>query len=206
MPVPNKITPEEKLLHIIENTKKNKNTVSPGGTGRSFFNSIDFRSLIGIVKIDPKHLTLRDLNKVLIFVAVIFTLFAFSYLSGEKRFIQDRLSNMRNIEIKKDPLSIDLNNGNKLDASSYVAGTLSKNPFHMLPVDTEPVDKKVVETKEFTLVGILWSDRAQAIIEDPVTNKTYMVYEGDTIDEYKIDEITQTEVKLTSQYGEKILR
>ncbi|MFH1837460.1 MAG: hypothetical protein ABH862_05045 [Candidatus Omnitrophota bacterium] len=206
MAIQNKITPEEKLLHIIENTKHGKPNVPSGGTKSSPFGFIDISSILRVIKIDPKHLTLKDANKVLILLGIILTFFAFYYLAGEKDFIQNRLTALKGMEIKKDRLSIDLDSGNKLDAASYKAGTLKNNPFHLLPVDTDSTEKKAVVTIELNLVGILWSDMAQAIVEEPAANKTHMVYVGDFIENYKVEEITQTEVKLVSEHGEKILR
>ena len=73
-------------------------------------------------------------------------------------------------------------------------------------------DVKKAETAEekiktsFKLVGIIWSDRPQAIIEDEATNKNYLVYEGDAIDKFTVSKIAQDEVKLIAEDGETILK
>jgi len=211
MTVPNKLTPEEKLLHIIENTKTAGQSNSPSGAGRKGFHipSLKLGSLSSIMKsfkINPKQLSLRDANKVLIVFGTIATIFAFFYIAKEGKFVQEKMSDLKNMDIRQDPLSIDMSNSGRPNESSYIAGTLKNNPFHLLPATDEVVEKKAVETTDFTLVGILWADRAQAIIEDVAANQTYMVYEGDSIDNYKVVQITQTEVKLVSEFGEKILQ
>lgn len=115
------------------------------------------------------------------------------------------MSELRATPIKENSLSIDLG-VDRPNASSYVTGTQKNNPFHLLPVEETAVEKKETETTDLKLVGILWSDSAQAIVEDPASAKTYMVYQGDMIENYKVEEITQTKVRLVSEYGEKILQ
>lgn len=211
MTAPNKLTPEEKLLHIIENTKVAGQDNNLSGSVKKGFHmpSLNLGSLSSIVrslKINPKHLSLRDANKVLIVFSVFVTIFAFFYIAKESKFVQQKMSELRNMDIKQEPLSIDMSNSGRPNESSYIAGTLKNNPFHLLPTTDEVVEKKEVETIDLNLVGILWSDSAQAIIEDVTANQTYMVYEGDSIENYKVVQITQSEVKLVSEFGEKILQ
>ncbi|MBU1083550.1 MAG: hypothetical protein KKG84_00520, partial [Candidatus Omnitrophica bacterium] len=157
------------------------------------------------IKIDPKHFSLKDINKVLIGLSVIASIFAVFYLAKESGFVKKRMSELRATPIKENSLSIDLG-VDRPNASSYVTGTQKNNPFHLLPVEETAVEKKETETTDLKLVGILWSDSAQAIVEDPASAKTYMVYQGDMIENYKVEEITQTKVRLVSEYGEKILQ
>ncbi|MDD4957015.1 MAG: hypothetical protein PHH49_04660 [Candidatus Omnitrophica bacterium] len=56
------------------------------------------------------------------------------------------------------------------------------------------------------LVGIFWSDRPQAVVEDTGSNKSYMIYEGENIGKYKVEKITDRHVYLRSNDGEAILR
>lgn len=56
-----------------------------------------------------------------------------------------------------------------------------------------------------SLVGILWAEKPQAIIEDRSSAKTYLVYEGDPLDKYVVKKITQNQVELRSENENKIL-
>lgn len=54
-----------------------------------------------------------------------------------------------------------------------------------------------------TLLGIVLDDRAQAIIQDKKTQKSYFLYKGNSIGEIKVEDILESKVILSYQ-GEKI--
>lgn len=203
-----KITPEEKLLHIIEgsqNTDKSSlNKADKEKERPSLFRSVDLSALFD--KADFKKITLRGVNKVLAGLSAILTLLLVVYLLNNQEYMRARFEEIKTKRIKKEALQLDVEQKGMPDVSSYISDTTKRNPFHLLPFVEKARPKGPEETINLRLVGILWSDRSQAIIEDSVSKKTFMVYEGDTIDKYTVKEITQTEVKLSSQDGDKILR
>jgi cell division protein FtsL len=76
--------------------------------------------------------------------------------------------------------------------------------------DDEDIDKVVKEdvpkkdiAKDLTLLGIIEGEVNQAIIEDKEAKKTFFLYKGDTLGEFKIYDIKEGSVTLDYK-GEKI--
>ena len=67
-------------------------------------------------------------------------------------------------------------------------------------------EKSYSSLSHLSLVGILWTDRPQAIIEDEKRQKTYLAYEGDMVNEYKIKKITQSQVEISYNGQDEILK
>lgn len=197
-----RITPEEKLLNIIE---------SPGaarkiGTRRKFkvqgFLS-GWKSVLSD-KINFQKISLRDINKLLLSATVIATLIFVVYFIKEERHLRIKFDDLSKGNIKGEEIwgkQKDISN-----ISSYLADTEKNNPFHILPFGRGPKSIKQIQKSEFKLVGIIWSDTPQAIIEDSLSKKTYVVYEGDTIGESKVGKISKNETILLTKDGKKTLR
>ena len=195
------VTPEEKLLHIIE--KPNGNTKLAAKKKVRVRLSLNFVSRLK--NIDFRRLSLRSVNKALVWVSVIATLVLVFYFVKEEKTLQERGKFASTIVEKKDfAYLVDIKE--ELPAlSSYMAYIEENNPFHVLPMIKKPV--KVKEPPfALTLVGIFWSDRPQAVIEDGNTQKNYFVYTGDIVGKYTVSKITQNEVQLVSEDGDKTLR
>ncbi len=62
------------------------------------------------------------------------------------------------------------------------------------------------QLKNLKLVGIIWSDKPQAIIENTVENKTLLLNIGDQMDKVKIMKIYQDKVILGADGQEWELR
>ena len=207
----NKVTPEEKLLHIIENSpdtgklslKKAMNSASgktddPAGSFRK--NPLAFLN-----KLDPRNMTLHGINKLFIGICVIATAVIVFYYVRDIQHIDIKFDYFKKTaEARKSPFRTDT----KQDipaAAKYLAATEKSNPFHILPVIEKP-RKKIKQELNLKLVGILWSDRPQAVLEDEITQKNFMVYEGDTVDKFTVKKITANDVLLVSEDGETTLK
>lgn len=202
-----KITPEEKLLHIIEKPEeidKLKINMKNRKDKLSLLKSNGPAAIFG--KIDLKKISLRGVNKILIWLSIIVTLSLIAYFIRGERLIQIRLEDLKKEGLEKGAFSIAKRQKHIPDLSSYISETEKNNPFHVLPITDKAETEELEQKIDLTLVGIIWSHKPQAIIEDTVSKKNFLVYEGDTVDKYKIIEINQTEVKLTSEDGEKTLR
>ncbi len=205
-----KITPEEKLLQLIEGTHdidklSLKKTDKPVGRPFHFkpVNPLPFLNKVFF----GKKITLRTIIKIMLGVCVIFTLFLIFYIAREEQVIQTRFRELQNKKIDLEPLELNLTEKETPDVSTFVNDTTQKNPFHLLPfAEDEETDTIVQEATNLQLVGILWSNKAQAIVEDSTEKKTYVVSVGDLIKEYTVSKITQTEVTISSKTGDKILR
>ncbi|MFH1846356.1 MAG: hypothetical protein ABH869_02230 [Candidatus Omnitrophota bacterium] len=203
-----KITPEEKLLHLIEGSQEynklyNKKKVSAKTGSFLFFSGKSPFHLYSL-----KNLSLRTAVKLLISISIIATIIVAVYLTKDNDIVREKIRSLQAGEIKTEFMDIDIKQKGMPDQSTFYESTKENNPFHMIPYteDTPAVQEYAEEKMELQLVGILWSDESQAIIEDGISGNTYVVSAGDTIDVYTITEITQTEVILKSQNGKKILK
>jgi len=195
------VTPEEKLLHIIE--KSDGNSKLAGKKKVRAHLSLNFISRLK--NIDFRRISLRSINKTLVWISVIATLVLVFYFVKEEKTLQEKGKLASTIVEKKDFPYLVETKGELPALSPYMMYIEKNNPFHVLPMIKKPV--KVKEPPfALTLVGIFWSDRPQAIIEDGNTQKNYFVYTGDKVGKYRVSKITQNEVKLVSEDGEKTLR
>jgi len=196
MEQPRKISSEEKLLHVIEKP----NNIDKLNLSKK--NNLPKKKTRG--KISFKKFTLRSLNKILIVVGVLAAAtIAFSFVD-EDRTLQNRFKDLL-ATIEREPFDLDKKRESIPDSETYVLNTRKNNPFHILPfVKKQKV--KVITKIDLKLVGILWSDNPQAIIEDSISKKNYLLFVGDTVEKFLVKEITQNEVKLVSETEEKILR
>ncbi len=197
-----RLTPEEKLLHIIEKPDEahkiglnKKKGFLKRGKGLGLFK-----------KISPKKITLHGINKIIISVSVIATIALVILFMQNEKMMTERFGDLKK-DIQKETFRLSETKEEKIDLATYLEDTEKKNPFHVLPVVKKIDILKEEEPKiELKLVGIIWSDKPQAIIEDDATKKNYLLFEGDAIDKYTVEKITKTQVKLVSEDAEKILR
>jgi len=230
----NKVTAEEKLLHVIENGKKNSDNEYPIKTDKSnpssdensnttkdapieetpstrfkiplFLSQIKFLS-IDFTNIDIRKISLATVNKILIVVAAICTIaFAF-YILGEKQNVSERIDDLASMKIEKNSMPISTDKPNLPKINEYIAETQKNNPFHLLPEnEIKTIDEIIEKPLNLKLVGILWADNAQAIIEDLNSEKTFIVEDGDVVGDYNVVKISQLEVILDDNGTEKILK
>ena len=208
-----KITPEEKLLHLIENSGSGQNGSSLKknvGKKRKLIDlkPINFPNVFSgfFLKLDIRKIGLKTVNKILIGVSLALSIIFLFQWAKEKVLIQKRFDALRTVSSNPKDDRLDLQQTGAPDAADYIAVSEKNNPFHLLPVKEEEMTTEITLATEFKLVGILWSDQAQAIIEDSSSEQTFLVSEGDTIDKYTIVKITKTEVTLHADDGDKILQ
>lgn len=196
-----KLTPEEKLLHVIE---------KPGDIKKMDLKKRGNASKLGIPpailkSLDPGKMTLQGVNKFLISIGALATIILVFLFVKSERFMQTRFEDLKE-NIGKRGFELAKDEGNIPDHSTYIARTGQNNPFHVLPDIQKMMAEEAKKQVKLKLVGIIWSDTPQAILEDENTKKNYLVYEGDTVDKYEISEINQNEVKILADEGEVVLR
>ena len=201
-----KLTPEEKLLHIIEKPERiDMLTGKKGKKGIVAF-PLPGKGLLGMIGgASSKRFTLRGVNKLIVCLSVILTAALVFFFIRDERNMETKLESLKKGLVKSEEFQL----GKKQvlpDMAIYIKETEKNNPFHVLP-ETKKVEKKEpVSTSNLKLVGIIWSNFPQAMIEDESNGKNYSVYIGDTLDKYTVIDITPNTVKLSSENGEKTLR
>lgn len=195
------VTPDEKLLNIIEKTGDGNKAIK---VKKSKIELKRFFDSIGVV---VRKISLHGVNKLLIWVSIIATASLAFYFFKEEKKLEDKFEVVTNqFSEKESSYSFDMKK-DMPDLRTYLSETERNNPFHVLPEITKPKKKEEPLASQLSLVGIIWSsDRPQAIIEDKTKAQNHLVYEGDVVEKYTITKITKTEVILTSEDGEKTLR
>ncbi len=208
-----KITPEEKLLHLIENSGNDQKKTSLKKTvGKKKKNaslkSINFSTVFSgfSFKTDLKKIGFRTVNKILVGVSLLLTIVFLIQWSKEKAIIQKGFDLINVKPAAKESDRLKLLQSETPTESAYLAATEKNNPFHLLPVQEKIETTEITLATEFKLVGILWADNVQAIIEDSTAEQTYVVSVGDPLDKYTVSQITKTEVILHGENGDKILQ
>lgn len=197
----NNITPEEKLLRIIENSQVSKRKVAleRGKGGRGRIKDITERlKRLHIDKEKFKHIDLAVFNKAMLIVCVAITLFLFF------DFIRVRAHLDRRFEkILKEALALDVRSEEVSFSSSDINDTMAlagkRNIFSFIPV--APVvmeDPNALNVSDIVaslkVVGILWSDNPQVMIEDTRDQRTYFLNTGEQIGELKVKSIFKDKV------------
>lgn len=196
-----KTTPEEKLLHIIENPDKaNKFNKGPKGGAPQ-----QRQSRSGLKKARVRKISLQGVNKILIGISIIVTITLIVLFIKNEKTMEIKFENLK-ATIEEEAFKLSKSKEDFPDISHYLVDVGKNNPFQLLGQMQQPKAKEVKTRINLKLVGIIWSDIPQAIIEDESANKTYMVFQGDVLDKFTVEEITPNEVKLVSEDGETMLR
>ena len=206
-----KLTPEEKLLRIIEDS-------ASGGKRHKLFESYkkkapDLKVLIAEVKKFRlnretfKKLNLRSANRIVVGACVCFTLFLiFSFISDNIYYKRsfEKLRSEASVESVSNKVFPDID----VTESELVKETGQRNMFSFLPPKAEAAVTTEVPTviTDFKLVGILWSDKPQAMIEDTKEQKTYFLSAGEKIKEVAVKRILRNKVILDKDGQEWDLR
>lgn len=203
-----KVTPEEKLLHLIENpTSKTKKQFKPPFKRKGPFKLSRLSRVIKEfwLKRRVKILTLKFTNKVLIGLSIIVTLFiVFDFIVGNRdvRGLYLIEKGLLPSELKADKIA------ESLPLSDYLDEIKRRDIFVSIekefPTYEEGEEITLASLAEsLVLVGILWSDVPQVMIEDTILNKTYILNEGDSINNILIKDILKDRVILSYQ-GEEM--
>ena len=203
------MTPEEKLLKIIEGPVPEK-AASPriiGGKPAGF----SFDTLIGQVKAfrlnfdSLKNFDLAKINKAAVVLCAVSTVFLLFYFVREGFAFRDRFN-----KVKADALlltskeearpSLDMNISDLMASAAkrnIFTSSLQSGMGSTQEVDSEPaVSAEAAEASgvNLKLVGIIWSDNPQAMLEDSKEQKTYLVSAGDSIGALKVNKILSNKV------------
>ncbi len=202
------ITPEEKLLKIIESpdthkqrislaqNKRNKSAGMPGSWLKKF--SIDKEKL--------KRFNLKTANKILAGICVVWTVFSVSDFFKLKIQLDNRYKKII------DGAAVSPAEPRRLFIPDVQLNSLQeqirkRDIFTFLPklevTEAAAVNDEIANLK---LVGVIWSDNPQAMIEDLAGKGTYLVNQGEKIGELKVKKIFKEKVILSKEDKEWQLR
>ncbi len=219
----NKESSDEKLLKLIEGSVAAKQQGRSGAArqpalalkiNRFAFKKPDFKQLLKI------RFDLPLVNKMAFSAAGVLTMiFFYNLISGQKKVNADLFfASLRVKEIVLPESPSDKKGF--LSAAEYLSGIERRNIF-LAPGQkpSEEVRAKEIQTvkieemlKDLKLVGIIWSDNPEAIIESAVDGRTSLVKKGDTAGSAKarVKEITRAsailEIETDGQKQEYELR
>ncbi len=189
------ITPEERLLKIIEN---------PAGVEKKTLPRLDktagaladwLKHLWSSAGGERPRLDMRTVNKALVIICVCVTLYAVIYFIKESSGL-DRKFN----KIISGPAApaVKEKEAVALKTEEPPARLAARNIFTLVPKE-KPIVRADLSGKavELKLVGILWSDSPQAMIEDTREQKTLLVSKGDKIGSVSVKDIFMNKIVLT---------
>lgn len=214
--VAEKHTPEERLLKIIEKKgasvdsgeREIKKQKANFDRKRWFFSFKNMR--FSDLSLEPPAFTLQFVNKMLIAAAILVSLvFLFDFLRDKgglrKRFVSvTGVPTISESAVKEDP-------GIKINLATVLKETRTRNMFTLTPETIFKEKKEKSERirkdiRDLKLVGILWSNSPQAMIEDVKNSKTYLLSTGDVISRWTVSRIDRDKVVLSGEEGEMDLR
>jgi type II secretory pathway component PulC len=198
------ITPEERLLGIIENpniakkiipSQENKLAV----VAKQSFKDFSAKALIAKLK---DRINLHNVSRVMLGVCLAVTLlwvFDFVRMSNhfKGRFLQAGLNASAPASYQSTLSAADLNYSEALELAK------NRNIFNPQGVAEKVEGQAVVQpTDNFKLVGIMWSSSPQAMIEDTKEQKTYLLGEGESVGQSQVKKIMRDKVILVKDGNE----
>lgn len=200
------LTPEEKLLKIIENPglvekKKAGPVIKNVDALKGWFKSFDIKSII------PKRVDIKTANKILAVLCVLFTLFLISDLLGGKVAFKRKLDKIL-AGTAATGAAVKKANVPEVKMDELIAESKKRSMFTLEPPKEKPIARSDIsgQAVELKLVGILWSENPQAMIEDTKAQKTYLVSAGDKIGTVNVKSILMNKVVLSKDTEEWDLR
>ncbi|MCX5687013.1 MAG: hypothetical protein NTW09_06130 [Candidatus Omnitrophica bacterium] len=199
------LTPEEKLLKIIENPgmveKKKALPITRNIDAlRSWFATFDIKAII------PKRVDIKTVNKVLAVLCILATLFLISDLLNGRVVFKRKLNKI----LAGTAVSAVAGRTTIPDVKpeDLIAGTKKRNIFTLEAEKAKPISRSDIAgaAVELKLVGILWSENPQAMVEDTKAQKTYLVSAGDKIGTVNVKSILIDKVVLSKDTEEWDLR
>lgn len=201
-----KITPEEKLLKVIENPLNLKGkppSAIMGGSKDFIFRWLrDFKQ-----KKFKVFISLKNVHKTLTISSVVITVIGGgAFVKGHNDFkerLKDIMSQPQS-NFKKEQ------EGNLLSVNltEAVEDSKRRNIFTSSPAKPEVAVPKTLEQtiSKLKLVGIIWSAKPQTMIEDTVLNKTFLLGVDETVGDFKIKKILRDRVVISKDGQEWELR
>jgi type II secretory pathway component PulC len=200
-----RLTPEEKLLKIIEKPGDNKKHIKAFTRKqkqqvllRRFSEIISFKWL----DLD-KILNLHALNVFLVGVSLLITVFLVYGFVSQKAALSNKFDRITQ-PLPQQECKVEEPKSGTLKPRDVVSEAGRQNIFTLKPeVKKEEAKKKLKPLTALKLVGILWSEEnPQVMIEDNEDRKTYILNENDRFDRWKVKEITRNKVILVDDDGE----
>jgi type II secretory pathway component PulC len=207
--MPDKVTPEEKLLKIIEQTAARKKPARGPRPGFKLW--LASLRLEGLNWARLKSVELKTINKALAGAAFALSLFLlFNFLNESynlnKRYRQLSISQLAAQVSKKSSAAFEV------DFVKLQHRMQRRNIFSFIPPSPEeevvaPEFKEVMENLQ--LVGVIWSDKPQVMIEDASAKKTYLLSTGDALTVaaaglYKIKKIFRDKVVIEATIDSEV--
>ncbi|MFH0940353.1 MAG: hypothetical protein V1840_00670 [Candidatus Omnitrophota bacterium] len=199
MPDPN-LTPEEKLLRIIESPPEAVRGMRRERRAADF--KIDFKILKAKYGEKLKaFFNLKAASVVLVFLSGVATM----YLGLDFWLGAPRLTNVQRLEMLAKKMEVgDMALGQLDPLSMYLQEITQRNIFS-LPESVDQAAAKKAEPKVelkslidgLKVVGIIWSDAPQAIIEDSRDGKTHLLNRGSKIKDARVKDILKDRVILS---------
>ena len=195
------ITPEEKLLKLIENPNAAKIPKSPFRKIRFSFLAIN-RWLRVIKNIGSKErveqlFNLQFVNKASFVATLVLTVYlVFDFIKA-----RPDLADIYSLHSGRQTKKAKIETASILNLSDYLSQINQRDIFHLVSVKKEQEPPKAKEVfsslmSNFRLVGIIWGKFPQAMIEDKQENKTLILNPGDEIGKIKVKQILRDRVIL----------
>lgn len=212
------LTPEERLLKIIENPDIQKRKLPNLKIEQATVVLDRAKKLLGTLKkfrlnkINKDSLKHLDLRVATIIFAVICGAFSIYWVFD---FVKSRVTLDKRFQkiiaesaIAETGSNVDQGLMN-LDTSKLAEETKNRNIFSFSPPAAEAgmiMTQTTFMVTNLKLVGILWSDNPQAMIEDTKEQKTYFVSSGDKVGEVTVKKIFRDKVIIGKDSQEWELR
>ena len=214
-------TPEERLLKIIEGTVHPPVLVPlpKGGQLKSAFNFERLKEKIKNFYSDKNNFNNLDLgkvNKAIAGVCAVFTIFWIFNFAREDFAFKERLEK---IKIGAAGLLYKEQNSPSMNVNigELIANAAKRNIFKLSAQGNEaeallgqtPKQQSFAEAgrpSNVKLVGIIWTDNPQAMLEDTKEQKTYLVNAGDNIGDLKVKKVFSDKIILSKGAQEWELR
>lgn len=200
------LTPEERLLKIIEDpagsdAKEFDNVVLPDLAKQHRKFKLSFSDWGRKLKMLWERIGFALFIQGLMLLAVMATIFlVWDFVNYRMGFVQ-RISRASDAPLDVDLSSVKIKS-EKVDLIAILANSKKRDIFQLAvekPREVTTVQNKDVSLK---LVGILWSDSPQVMLEDAKDSRTHMLNEGDQISGLKIKKIYKDKVILEDSQGE----
>ena len=208
-----KFTPEEQLLKLIE---KGEATPTPGLKPKKvgflkklwlpFANNLGWS--IRKLKKGLKEPNLKVLNRVFLFMCIGLVVYSMTDFIFKRPDINEFYQKTRQAikKIEKTEIKPLVEQHPFLHYFEMVRRRNIFSPVILKKDKPKPEAKKITLrklVKDLRLVGIAWSEEPVAMIEDTATKKTYFLKSGESINDFKIDNILKDRVVLSFE-GETI--
>lgn len=143
---------------------------------------------------------LKKINFVLTFVCAVCALLAFAFISLQvvsyqkrKRIYQNKRRSPMIVKLAKEDRSIP-----QMSFEQISSEILNSNIFRLASGKKQSVTTEAVNTRlsDFKLVGIMWSDIPQAMLENTSLSETRLVREGDMFGKAVVKHVSRSSVTI----------